>query len=212
MSASMNVLSAAGRRLYWTLQGPLPLASSVVSVMPENLNPDAPHEPYYLGQTPADAGTAEAWHPISQEPITERPVASLSVMEANLKHWRDGWYDTYIEPNDDLYPSDQEEFEGMPPKFDPVVVTASNGQFVTIHDYLSTVHPWLVERRLLILRSRYELIDDNKVVTGDERILVFADPPNSLDADLEDEGLRGLRWSFEREQQRRQQQQQQMTG
>ncbi|KAL8421399.1 hypothetical protein RB596_002256 [Gaeumannomyces avenae] len=107
MSAPVNGISAAGRRLYWTLQGPLPLASSVVLVK-----------------------------------------------EANLDYRRDGWYDTYIEPNDDLYPSDQEGFEGMPPKFDPVVVTASNGQFVTIHDYLSTVHPWLVERRLLIHQSR----------------------------------------------------------
>ncbi|KAL8357735.1 hypothetical protein RB601_009265 [Gaeumannomyces tritici] len=204
MSAPMNILSAAGRRLYWTLQGPLPLASSVVSVMPENLDPDAPHEPYYRGQTLADTGTAAAWHPISQESITERPVVSLSVMELNLDYWRDGWYDINIEPNDDLYPSDQEEFEGMPPKFDPVVVTASNGQFITIHDYLSTVHPWLVERRLLILRSRYELIDDNKVVTGDEKILVFADPPDGVSADLEDEGLRGLRLSFEQQQQRQQ--------
>ncbi|KAL8388753.1 hypothetical protein RB599_010078 [Gaeumannomyces hyphopodioides] len=155
MSAPVNGLSPAGRRLYWTLQGPL--ASSAISVMPENLNPDAPHEPCYRGQAPADDGTATAWHPISQEPITEQPVASLTVMECNLDYWRDGWYDINIEPNDDLY----------------------------------------------------ELVDDKFVATGDEKMLVWADPPGSVNADVEDKWREGMRWNFEQQQQRQQEQRQQ---
>ncbi len=39
--------------------------------------------------------------------------------------------------DDDVQPEPGEE----PPTFDPLVVTASNGQFVTVHDYVSAVHP-----------------------------------------------------------------------
>lgn len=189
----VNNISPAGRRLYWTLQGPL--ASSAISVMPEDLNPDGQHELYYRRQEPA----ATAWHPISQESITEQPVASLTVTEYNLDYWRDGWWELNIEPNDDILDVDAEEFPGMPPKFDPVVVSASNGQFVTIHDYLSAVHPWLMDRRMLILRAKYELLDENFVPTADQKMLVCPEPPHCVGADMENEWRESLRWRFERQ-------------
>lgn len=35
-----------------------------------------------------------------------------------------------------------------------IVVTASEGGFVTVHDYLSTVHPWLMSMREDILKAK----------------------------------------------------------
>lgn len=32
----------------------------------------------------------------------------------------------------------------VPWRFEPLVVTASNGEFATMHDYVSAVHPWLM--------------------------------------------------------------------
>ncbi|WYZ42400.1 hypothetical protein EsH8_VI_000099 [Colletotrichum jinshuiense] len=61
------------KRLYLTLQGS---TNSSIFVMAEDLNPDAPRESYFrqtLGGT--------TWHPISQEPMTEKPAKSLKVEE-----------------------------------------------------------------------------------------------------------------------------------
>ncbi|KLU87177.1 hypothetical protein MAPG_06180 [Magnaporthiopsis poae ATCC 64411] len=196
-----NMISLAGRRLYWTLQGPL--ASSAISVMAEDLNPDGQRELYYRPHEPA----ATAWHPISQESIMEQPVTSLTVTEYNLDYWQDGWYDLNIEPNSDILDADADYFPGMPPKFDPVVVSASNGQFVTVHDYLSALHPWLMDHRMLILRAKYELIDESFVPDPDQKMLVWPGEV-CVFADVEEEWLDRLRLNFEQQRQEQREQQQ----
>ncbi|KAJ2984854.1 hypothetical protein NUW58_g5841 [Xylaria curta] len=77
-------MSRAAQRLFWALQGPL---SSSIFVMSEDLNPDGTREPYFRQTL---AGTS--WHPISQESMTQEPVASLTVMEQNLGDWQDEWW------------------------------------------------------------------------------------------------------------------------
>ena len=125
-------LSQSGRRLLWNLQGPL---SSALSVLAEDGNPDGPCEPYLNGNDR---------HPIGSESITEQPVVTSTVMEENLGDWEDAWCDINYEGFDeDIQPAP----EDLPPTFEPLVVTASNGGFVSIHDYVSAVHPWLMARR-----------------------------------------------------------------
>ena len=64
-------------------------------------------------------------------------------MEENLGDWEDAWCDINYEGFDeDIQPAP----EDLPPTFEPLVVTASSG-FVSIHDYVSAVHPWLMARR-----------------------------------------------------------------
>lgn len=137
-------LSQPGQRLYWTLQGPL---NSAIFVMPNNLDPDAPREAYFQQTL---SGTS--WHPIAQEPITEQPVASLTVQEVHLSDWQTEWYTMNQEGFDeDVQPAP----EDFPPEFKPLVVTASSpGGFVTVHDFVSAVHPWLMDQRDQILRAR----------------------------------------------------------
>ena len=197
----MASLSEPGKRLFWTLQG-RPL-STAISVMPADLNPDAPREAY---GTQTLTGTT-TWHPISQEAVTAPPVASLTVAEEYLGGWQDEWWTINMEGFDeDVQPAP----EDVPPQFEPLVVTASSaaaGGFVTVHDFVSAVHPWLMGLREQILRAR-NVADDEYTpdADGDARLLVVADLVELVRVEDEDEELAVMRWRFE-ENRRRQQQQ-----
>ncbi|KAK0103222.1 hypothetical protein ONS95_005256 [Cadophora gregata] len=178
-------LSQPAKRLYWTLQGPL---STSITVMPLDLNPDAPREAYFRQTL---AGTT--WHPISESPLTEPPVSSLQVKETNLRDWRDNWWTG----NQEGYDEDDDEPEGEPPEFDlPLVVTASNGRYVTVHDYVTAVHPWLMEQREQILKARKVVEDDEYEAVGNERLLVQMNKPAEICAEDEDEWKEMLRKRF----------------
>lgn len=187
----MAGLSRPGKRLYWTLQGPL---SASIFVMPEDLNPDAPREAYFRQTL---AGTT--WHPIATEAVTEQPVASLTVGEEHLSDWQDEWWTINMEGfDDDVEPAP----EDVPPKFEPLVVTASE-EFVTVHDFVSAVHPWLMGLRQQILRAK-NVADEDYMPSADARLLVAADRPELVRVEDEQEWLGTLRWCFE-ENRRRQQ-------
>lgn len=209
----MAELSQAGARLYWTLQAPLE-SGAAVFVMREDLNIDAPLQAYYHGvpqqQAPApvtgaassssSGGGSSKWHPISQESITRLPVVSITVHEENLRDWADEWY-TINQEGLDLADDEEADHHNVdadgPPTVAPLVVTASNGSFVTIHDYLSAVHPWLMGLRDQILCAR-NVADESYEPVGNERLLVVPDRPELVVAEDEDEWLASLRWRFER--------------
>ncbi|KAK4234568.1 hypothetical protein C8A03DRAFT_37649 [Achaetomium macrosporum] len=178
-----------GKRLLWSLEGPL---RSAISVLAEDLNPDGPREPYITirrGQA-----SEEDRHPISNEPITAQPVASLTVTEEYLSHWLDKWWTINQEGFDkDVQPAQGDE----PPTFEPLVVTASNGEFVTIHDYVSA-----------ILRASHAGEDDYTpgAAADDERLLICAQNTEMVSAQDEREWLETLRWIFEENERRREQQ------
>ncbi|KAI1123312.1 hypothetical protein F5Y10DRAFT_55956 [Nemania abortiva] len=184
----MPWISMPARRLFWTLNGPL---STSIFVMAEDRNPDGPREPYFR-QTPA--GTS--WHPISQEPITEEPIASLTVTEQHLDEWQDEWWTLNQEGFDEDVQPDPAD---IPPTFEPLVVTAS-GDFVTVHDFVSAVHPWLMERREQILRAT-NLADEDYTPPADARLLVSAGRPEMVAVEDEDEWMSSMRWVYERSQQ-----------
>lgn len=181
-------LSIAGRRLLWTLQGPL---SSSIFVLSEDRNPDGARE-LLLRQTPAGV----SWHPIAREPITHIPVASLTVKETHLDEWRDEWYTINQEGFDEDVQPDPADF---PPKFDPLVVRASSRDFVTVQDFVSAVHPWLMERRGEILRAM-NVANEEYTPPASARLLVSATRPEELSVEDEDEWMLALRWNYEREQ------------
>ncbi|KAL2066962.1 hypothetical protein VTL71DRAFT_1386 [Oculimacula yallundae] len=183
---TLTSISQPANRLYWTLQGPL---TTAITIMPEDLNPDAPREAYFRQTL---AGTT--WHPISESSISATPVASLEVKENYLMDWRDSWWTGNQEGFDDV--DEDDEPEGEPPEFAPLVVTASNGQYVTVHDYVTAVHPWLLEKRDQILKARKVVEDDEYEPDGSERLLLQLNQPAEISAEDEDEWKESLRWRF----------------
>ncbi len=175
-------LSQSGRRLLWSLQGPLSLA---ISVLAEACNPDGPREPYMHGN---------GRHPISHEPITEQPVLILAIKEEDLEGWQDAWWDlNYERFNEDALPA----LEDAPPTFVSLVVTATNGEFVSIHDYVLTVNTWLMKRRERILQARHVADDDYVPGAVEERLLVLAHNPEMVNVKAEEELLPMLRSTIE---------------
>ena len=175
-------LSQAGRRLLWNLQGPL---NSAITVLAQDCDPDGPREPYIHGND---------LHPISNEPITEQPVVILVVIEKNLEDWEDAWWDhSYQRIAEDINPAP----EDVPPTFVSLLVTASNGEFVSIHDFVATVHPWLMTRREEILQARHVADVDYAPGAVEEKLLVLAHDAEMVNAGNEDEVLPMLRKIFE---------------
>ncbi len=194
----LPLLSNPGRRLLWTLQGPL---SSSISVLGEDRNPDGPREPYLTQDN--------ARHPIGDEPITTLPVVTLAVSEENIDGWRDEWYNINYEGFDeDIRPAAGD----LPPTFEPAVVTASNGEFVSIHDYVTVVHPWLMARREQILRARH--VGDDHYTPGEveEKLLVVPQNTELVVAEDEEEWVELMREAFVENQRQREQEEGRQAG
>jgi hypothetical protein len=151
--------------LRWKLFVPL---SSAIQVLEDATDPSSTQQPYQR-----DSST---FHPISNLPVTKPPVSSISVTEDRLDCWVEDWVENHI-PNtdtdhaewveadpggedDDGY-GDQDgrnlmsccgERRPCPPP--PIIVKASTHPFVTIHDFIAAVHPWLQAVKDDILNAR----------------------------------------------------------
>lgn len=138
--------------------------------------PGSAPEPYF--RPAPDRASQPSRHPVSQEPYTEPSVSSITVRVVELDEWENNWltlHAEHAEPDDQLDP-DFVRF-GLLPDYDPdedeegpdhllvccgterprnnglkVLVQAAAG-FVTVHDFLSAVHPQLVARREDLLGS-----------------------------------------------------------
>ncbi|KAH6714440.1 hypothetical protein BKA61DRAFT_605278 [Leptodontidium sp. MPI-SDFR-AT-0119] len=158
--------SPAGFRLFWSLDGPFPEA---ISVMQDRHTPTS-LTPYYSNGT---------WHPISQEPISVPKISSVTVGVNQLDHWEDDWEDCH-EAHGERGDGQEGRWYGAleDHEYDPqddsdranrllgccgeprprnkkvrIVVRPASGTFVTVHDYLSTLHPWLMGMKEDIRRS-----------------------------------------------------------
>ncbi|KAK4246222.1 hypothetical protein C7999DRAFT_33355 [Corynascus novoguineensis] len=117
-------LSADVRRLRWSLNGPL--ATSVQAAA-------------------ADDGTITSWHAVAQSPFTEPKVSSVTIKVDPLEHWEWQW----LEQNEP-YPNDPDGSCAVgerPRDKDARLEVKAAGEFLTIHDYVSAVHPWLMGLR-----------------------------------------------------------------
>lgn len=97
-------------RLFWTLNGPL---ETSFRVLEDEYSPDLGREAYFRQTV---AGTS--WHPISQLPITEPGVSSITVRVYQLGKWEDDWFE-YHERHAD--PDDPECVYGSLPDYNPVI-------------------------------------------------------------------------------------------
>jgi len=192
------VLTHDARRLYWTLSGPL---TSAISVMDDKwYDPDVPLESYCV-----QAELSLSWHSIAQSALTEPKISSVTVSVEQLNDWEDEWWELRRD-NDDLVPVgtdfDEEDdgpqsalrscYEDMPRDEKATLVVKATEAFVTVHDYVSVVHPWLMSLREKILQASGDLLD-NIPLPPDTRLMVQAFPsPDCITTVEEEEWKRSL--------------------
>ncbi|CCF42469.1 hypothetical protein CH063_02844 [Colletotrichum higginsianum] len=138
---TFSIPSPASRRLLWTLNGPL---ESAIQVAPgQYYEAGDIMEPYFH---PGDADVAPSWHPVSQESLMVPQVPTVTVRIYCLDDWEQLW----VEFN--RYCLDTKNDPRRPRAKDvELEVTAGSGAFLTIHEYVSAVHPWLMGMRERLL-------------------------------------------------------------
>jgi hypothetical protein len=151
------------QRIRWALNGSLETAITVAR--DRYFDPDEVPELYHEG------------HPLAQAPLTKPKVSSLELCVYPLDHWDYFWMEVHVghtdpdatyDPADVLYGPlpgwDEAEPDGgkhlleccgskRPWGRKTELVVKATGEFVTIHDFISTVHPYLMARRADILES-----------------------------------------------------------
>ncbi len=155
-------ISTAGKRLFWKLNGPL---EGAIQVAPsEYYEPGAVMEPYF--------GPDGSLHAVSQASLMEPPVSSQTVRVRCIDAWEELWADQHWGCHD-ADPSDldtgrrgprpdDETFEPniylleccgekQPWAYDTYLQVAAQGEFLTVHEYVSAVHPWLMAMRDTLL-------------------------------------------------------------
>ncbi|KAK2776569.1 hypothetical protein CKAH01_12342 [Colletotrichum kahawae] len=141
--------SAASKRLFWTLNGPLETA---IQVAPNQYyEPGNVMEPYFR---PAAAGLAPSWHPVSQESLMEPQVATITVRLECFDAWEDLWVELHRHCTDTRTDPRRPRAKDVQLK---VTASGGDGTFVTIHDYVSAVHPWIMDMREPLLDVLYKV-------------------------------------------------------
>lgn len=201
------LLTAKAARLFWTFNGPM---ETSIWVNPKEYNPDSAREAYFR-QTVGGA----SWHPISQSPLTDPKVSSMTVVVYDLELWEDNWLELHgghSFPGDDgcefgplpeYNPNEDEEgpdhllkccgTERPRNKAAKLVVKASNSDFITVHDYVCAVHIWLMGLRDSILAAMG--IWDSRPVPGETKLVVNYDAPEHLMVEREESFLDSRRRS-----------------
>jgi hypothetical protein len=155
-------LSTAGKRLFWRLNGPL---EGDIEVSPsEYYEPGALMEPYF--------GPDGSLHPVSQASLVEPPVSSDTVRIRCVNERERVWVEEHSRCHDGPlyqgYPRrlgprpDDETFDPKiyvleccgqkrPWSYDTYLQVAAQGEFLTVHEYVSAVHPWLMAMRDTLL-------------------------------------------------------------
>ncbi|KAK2012466.1 hypothetical protein LZ32DRAFT_305040 [Colletotrichum eremochloae] len=137
--------SAASKRLYWTLNGPL---ESSIQVAPSPYyEPGDVMEPYFRPGD-ADSSLPPSWHPISQESLMDPPVTTITVRVQCIDSWEELWVDLY---RDQI---DTRTDPRRPRAQDVQLEVKASGPFLTVHEYVSAVHPWLMGLRERILDAK----------------------------------------------------------
>ncbi|KAF5526494.1 hypothetical protein CGCA056_v002950 [Colletotrichum aenigma] len=200
--------SPQASRLLWRLQGPL--AESIFVVWNWDTQ-DPPREPFATQNLTGNI----SWHAISQESLTEPKIKTISGewIEWHLRHASPGDDDcVYGELLDDLhYESECSSSEGaeeddngdevellrccdtdQPKRALPLVIEASNTESITIHDYVSALHPWLIGLRQDIARAD-NMMGDRKSEEY-EHLVVYITNPQDLSI-MDERRLLGCRYT-----------------
>ncbi|KAK8131864.1 hypothetical protein PG999_000037 [Apiospora kogelbergensis] len=172
-------LTPEAQRLYWALQEPL--ADAVTVMRPDwRQTGHTEREPYVVREGGPSTPT-DGLHAIAAAPLTEPKIGAITVQVSALDVWEERWCERHEDdlstdqvrgpPPPDYEPSNPERFwgrsdtdkilllrccgEDRPTRRPKLTVVPSDlaAGFVTVHDYVSAVHPWLVGLRDTIVRA-----------------------------------------------------------
>jgi len=150
IQSSMDML-----RVHLSLFGPLESSVEVA----DTLGPDSKCEPYTTD--------GHSFHKISTSPATEPPISSISVTIDDLDTWGYRWEGEHRDDNWDNQEwtgdSDDEDREllrccgiACPPPPPSLEVLPTTHPFITVHDYITQVHPWIQALKPSILEALCE--------------------------------------------------------
>ncbi|KAK0657904.1 hypothetical protein B0T16DRAFT_386355 [Cercophora newfieldiana] len=164
-------ISNDARRIHWTLDSPSLETSFTVVDHGNLLDPRDDPEPYFLGQN--EQGEP-LWHRYSQSPYTTKPVSSIRVTNIDPLHiWDVNWeteHRGHWKPHTEgprRPPIFSLKYSVSGPQECPcgsarpvdkradvtVKGTGQPGGFVTVHDFLTTLHAYLWGRRADVLEA-----------------------------------------------------------
>lgn len=198
-------LSPDAKRLKWALEGPLHSAVEVMHSM--KYVPEIPTEPY--GE---QTGLTTTWHSISQSPLTDPKVSSVIVHIEIVEDWEYQWLEHHRfchdpeengeDPDEFLFgnlpdydPDSDEEDEvhllrccraDRPRKKGETLLVKATGAFLTIHDYLSVVHPWLSGRREDIFGAEGDLMKNEPLATN-TKLMISNGLPDQVNFETEED-------------------------
>lgn len=189
--------SIAILRLIWPLDGPL----SSLQVMNEACDPDTTLEPYF-SETPS--GTQI--HPIASMPVTRHKISSVSVHLTMLRRWAEDWEAVHQHAEEGMTGcifGEAEDGETDPPLLRccgeerprdtlALLIRASEKPYLTVHDYVSAVHPWLMSLKNRILGAKN--VWGDLPVSRDAKLLVANAGDDDLSIQTWDEWLHWARY------------------
>lgn len=165
-------ISAAGHRLFWTLNGPI---ESAIQVAPSQWHEAGiVMEPYFQpGRSPSDGvDGASRWHPVSQESLMEPRATNVKVRIQCVDSWEELWVELHLD-----CPGTKNH--KRPWARDTQLEVTASGAFLTVHEYVSAVHPWLMEMREKLLDILGKL-DGNAPWPPETRLAVLYLGPGPL--------------------------------
>ncbi|KAL0932539.1 uncharacterized protein CTRU02_211502 [Colletotrichum truncatum] len=107
-------------------------------------------EPYFR---PTDDGPTPDWHPVSKESLIEPQVETITVRIRCLESWEELW----VELNRDCI--DTKNDPRRPRAQDAQLKVTASGAFLTVQEYVSAVHPWLMGMRERLLDALGNIYD-----------------------------------------------------
>ncbi|KAL2064484.1 hypothetical protein VTL71DRAFT_4978 [Oculimacula yallundae] len=183
------------RRLVWTLDHDLSLKAAILV---KDTSPSlSSQKPYY-------DSTTETWHEISQSSLFKPKISSIIVHVYQFDLWEENWLERHLhcEPPSDSdsengvrwgiitddsdgsdYGDEAQLLEccGEPRPIGKakgkLVEASSDGQgFVTVHDYVSTIHPWLMSVYEDILVAHEDAVYVEPLPSGTQFLVQFGSP------------------------------------
>ncbi|KAH6845711.1 hypothetical protein B0I37DRAFT_191175 [Chaetomium sp. MPI-CAGE-AT-0009] len=194
----LRLITTAGKRLFWRLNGSLEREGTIQVAPSEYYEPGTIMEPYI--------GPDGSLHPISQASLMEPPISSHTVRIACIDEWEQYWAEQHSRCHDgpvhELYPRrlgprpDDETLDPgifvleccgqkRPWAYNTYLQVATQGEFLTVHEYISAVHPWLMAMRDTLLYALGQM-DGQRTWSPETKLAVLYLGPAPLRIDHED--------------------------
>jgi hypothetical protein len=193
------LLTDEAKRLRWVLDGSLETAITVLKQ--PYYDPDTTPEPYCTRQ-----GNELVWHAVAQAPYTEPKVSSVTVSVTEIDDWEDQWRELHLRCTDPPESSDgEDDDDDLPSRMlrraapkaaahdvgHTTLAVKASGGFITVHDYVSAVHPWLLRKYDELLEALAVLDDEPRIsLPAGEHLMVTFGGADMLSVGTKEDWLR----------------------